>query len=137
MTTNKIAHIGIAVSSLKDTLRLYHETLGIPLHGQETVPSDRVTVAFLPIGDTEIELLEPTDSESPVARFIEKRGEGVHHLAFEVENIEQALTRLKQQGYRLIDEQPRVGAGGVRVAFVHPKSTGGVLIELCEKQDPS
>ena len=91
-------------------------------------------MAFLPVGDTEIELLEPTDSESPVARFIEKRGEGVHHIAFEVENIEHALTRLKQQGYRLIDEQPRVGAGGVRVAFVHPKSAGGVLIELCEEK---
>ena len=134
MTTNKIAHIGIAVSNLADMLHLYHETLGLPLHGQETVVSDRVTVAFLPVGDTEIELLEPTDSESPVARFIEKRGEGVHHIAFEVENIEHALTRLKQQGYRLIDEQPRVGAGGVRVAFVHPKSAGGVLIELCEEK---
>lgn len=135
MTTRKIAHIGIAVSSLTEALRLYHETLGLPLHGQETVAMDKVTVAFLPIGDTEIELLEPADPQSPVARHIEKRGEGIHHIAFEVDDVYESLARLKQQGYRLIDEQPRIGAGGTRVAFVHPKSAGGVLIELCEKQN--
>ncbi|MBM3262924.1 MAG: methylmalonyl-CoA epimerase [candidate division Zixibacteria bacterium] len=133
MHIGKIAHIGVAVNDMQNTLRLYHETLGLPLHGQELLESDRVKIAFLPVGDTEIELLEATDPESPVARFIEKRGEGIHHIAFEVDDIEKALTRLREQGFRLIDEHPRTGASGVRVAFLHPKTTGGVLIELCEK----
>lgn len=131
--TARIAHIGIAVRNLDEALRLYHDTLGLPLHGRETVESDCVTVAFLPIGDTQVELLEATDPESPVARFIEKRGEGVHHVAFEVDDVEQALGVLRERGFRLIDETPRTGAGGARVAFVHPRSTHGVLIELCEK----
>ena len=131
--TARIAHIGIAVRDLDDALRLYHEALGLPLHGRETIESDRVTVAFLPIGDTEVELLQATDPQSPVARFIEKRGEGIHHVAFEVDNVEATLEILRERGFRLIDETPRTGAGGVRVAFVHPRSTNGVLIELCEK----
>ena len=131
--TARIAHIGIAVRNLDEALRLYHDTLGLPLHGRETVESDRVTVAFLPIGDTQVELLEATDPESPVARFIEKRGEGVHHVAFEVDDVDEALEILREQGFRLIDETPRAGAGGARVAFVHPRTTNGVLIELCEK----
>ncbi len=131
--TGRIAHIGIAVRDLDDALRLYHDALGLPLHGRETVESDRVTVAFLPIGDTEVELLEATDPQSPVARFIEKRGEGIHHVAFEVDDVGETLEILRERGFRLIDENPRTGAGGVRVAFVHPRSAHGVLIELCEK----
>ncbi len=131
-TTVRVAHIGIAVRNLDEALRLYHDTLGIPLLGRETVESDQVSVAFLPIGDTRVELLEATDPESPVARFIERRGEGVHHLAFEVDDLEKALEVLRDRGFRLIDEKPRLGAGGALVAFVHPRSTSGVLIELCE-----
>lgn len=131
--TARIAHIGIAVRDLDEALRLYHDTLGLPLHGRETVESDGVTVAFLPVGDTRVELLAATDPESPVARFIEKRGEGVHHVAFEVDDVEKTLKILRDRGYRLIDETPRTGAGGARIAFVHPRSTNGVLIELCEK----
>ena len=129
----RIAHIGIAVRDLDASLRLYQAALGLPLHGRETVESDRVAVAFLPAGGTEVELLQATDPESPVARFIEQRGEGIHHIALEVDDIEETLRTLRDRGYRLIDEEPRTGAGGVRVAFVHPRSTGGVLIELCEK----
>lgn len=129
----RVAHIGIAVRNLDEALRLYHEALGLPLHGRESVESDGVNVAFLPAGDTELELLDATDPESPVARFIEKRGEGIHHIALEVDDVAETLKILRDRGYRLIDEEPRIGAGGVRVAFVHPRSTGGVLIELCEK----
>lgn len=129
----RIAHIGIAVRDLDEALRLYNEVLGLPLQGRETVESDRVAVAFLPAGDTEVELLQATDPESPVARFIEKRGEGIHHIALEVDDVEESLKVLRDRGYRLIDEEARIGAGGARVAFVHPRSTGGVLIELCEK----
>jgi methylmalonyl-CoA/ethylmalonyl-CoA epimerase len=131
--TNRIAHIGIAVKNLDDSLRLYHKGLGLSLHGRETVERDQVSVAFLPVGDTEVELLEPTSPESPIARFIEKRGEGIHHVAFEVDDIVKAMANLRSQGFRLIDEEPRIGAGGARVAFLHPRSTNGVLIELCEK----
>ncbi len=131
--TARIAHIGIAVRNLDEALRLYHDALGLPLQGRETVEIDHVNVAFLPIGDTRVELLEATDPESPVARFIEKRGEGVHHVAFEVDDVEEALGVLREQGFRLIDETPRTGAGGARVAFVHPRSANGVLIELCER----
>jgi methylmalonyl-CoA epimerase len=128
----RIAHIGIAVKNIDQALRLYESGLGLPLHGKETVPTEGVTVAFLPVGDTEIELLEPTSADSPIARFIEKRGEGIHHIAFIVEDIQAAMSRLKEQGFELIDQQPRTGAGGSQVAFVHPKSAGGALIELCQ-----
>lgn len=131
--TSRIAHIGIAVKSIDEALKLYHHTLGIPLHGQEEVGTERVRVAFLPVGDTEIELLAATGPDSPVARFIETRGEGIHHIALEVPDIETALEALRVRGFRLIDETPRTGAGGMRVAFIHPKSAGGVLLELCER----
>ena len=131
--TARVAHIGIAVRDMDEALRLYHEALGLPLHGRESVEGDGVNVAFLPAGDTELELLEATGPESPVARFIEKRGEGIHHIALEVDDVAETLKNLRDRGYRLIDEEPRIGAGGVRVAFVHPRSTSGVLIELCEK----
>jgi methylmalonyl-CoA/ethylmalonyl-CoA epimerase len=107
--------------------------LGIKCEGVEEVQEQKVKTAFLPIKDTEVELLEATCEDSPVAKFIEKKGEGIHHIAIRVENLEEALEELKQKGVRLIDEKPRYGAGGARIAFVHPKSTGGVLLELSER----
>lgn len=130
----KIDHIGIAVKDLEESLKFYQETLGLDLQGIEVVEEQRVRVAFLPIGDTEIELLESTDPEGPIARHIEKRGQGVQHLAVRVENIEEAIREMKEKGVRMIDEVPRYGAGGAKIAFCHPKSTGGVLVELTERE---
>ncbi|MEA4883896.1 MAG: methylmalonyl-CoA epimerase [Clostridia bacterium] len=129
-----VDHIGIAVSDLDAAIRVYTDTLGIALNGAETVPEQKVRVAFLPAGETEIELLESTDPEGPIAKFIEKKGEGIQHIAFRVDDIDAALEEMKAKGVRLIDEKPRYGAGGARIAFLHPKSTGGVLIELCERE---
>ncbi len=129
----KVDHIGVAVSSLEDALKIYTDVLGLKLHGTEVVEEQKVRVAFLPVGDTEVELLESTDPEGPIAKFIEKRGEGIQHIAFRVDNIEEALAEMRRKGIRLIDEKPRYGAGGARIAFLHPKSTGGVLVELCER----
>ncbi|MCL1991615.1 MAG: methylmalonyl-CoA epimerase [Spirochaetes bacterium] len=129
----KLDHIGVAVSNMEESLKLYTELLGLELHGTEVVEEQKVKVAFLPVGDTEIELLESTSPDGPVAKFIESRGQGVQHLAFNVENIEEALAKMKEQGVRLIDEVPRYGAGGAKIAFLHPKATGGVLIELCQR----
>jgi methylmalonyl-CoA/ethylmalonyl-CoA epimerase len=134
MKTLKIDHIGIAVKSIAEARKLYEGILGLKYEGSETVAEQKVTTAFFPIGDTEIELLESTDPEGPIAKFIEKRGEGIQHIAFRVENIEEALEELKKQGIQLIDEKPRIGAGGAKIAFLHPKATGGVLIELCERK---
>jgi LAO/AO transport system kinase len=133
MTSTKIDHIGVAVNSIEASLAFYEEILGIKVQGTETVAEQKVNVAFLPCGDSEIELLESTEPDGPVARHIEKNGEGVQHIAIRVENIEQALAELKGKGVRLIDESPRYGAGGARIAFVHPKATHGVLLELCER----
>lgn len=130
----KIDHIGIAVKDLEESLKFYQETLGLDLAGIEVVEEQKVRVAFLPIGDTEIELLESTDPEGPIARHIEKRGQGVQHLAVRVENIEEAIVEMKEKGVRMIDEVPRYGAGGAKIAFCHPKSTGGVLVELTERE---
>lgn len=130
----KLDHIGIAVSSLEEASKTYRDVLGLKDHGVEVVEEQKVKVAFFPVGDTEIELLESTDPEGPIAKFIEKRGEGVQHLAFRVDNIEAALDEMRTKGIRLIDEKPKYGAGGARIAFLHPKSTGGVLIELCERE---
>ena len=130
----KLDHIGIAVSSLEEASKTYRDVLGLKDHGVEVVEEQKVKVAFFPVGDTEIELLESTDPEGPIAKFIEKRGEGVQHLAFRVDNIEAALDEMRTKGIRLIDEKPRYGAGGARIAFLHPKSTGGVLIERCERE---
>lgn len=130
---NKVDHIGIAVKSLDETLRFYEDILGIECTSTEIVEEQKVKVAFLPIGDTEVELLESTEEDGPVAKFIEKRGEGVQHIAYRVDNIEKAIGELKEKGIRLIDQQPRYGAGGAKIAFLHPKSTFGVLIELCER----
>lgn len=130
----KVDHIGIAVKSLDETLKFYQEVLGLDLQGIEVVEEQKVKVAFLPIGDTEIELLESTDKEGPIAKYIEKRGEGIQHIAYRVDDIEKAIEEMKAKGIRMIDEKPRYGAGGAKIAFLHPKSTYGVLIELCERK---
>ncbi len=129
----KIDHIGIAVKNLDETLRFYEDVLGIKCTSQEVVEEQKVKVAFLPLGDSELELLESTTEDGPIAKFIEKKGEGIQHIAFKVDNIEEALEELKAKGVRLIDEKPRYGAGGARIAFLHPKSTSGVLIEISER----
>lgn len=129
----KIDHLGVAVRDLEAALHIFRDQLGIDVDGVEEVAEQKVKVAFLPLGESKIELLQSTDPEGPVARFIERRGEGIQHIAFRVENLEESLGRLKSKGVRLIDKKPRRGAGGARVAFIHPKSTCGVLIELCER----
>jgi len=129
----KVDHIGIAVSDLAESLKMYTDILGMTLHGTETVEEQKVKTAFLPLGDTEIELLESTAPDGPIGKFIETRGQGIQHIAFRVDDIEAALAELKAKGVRLIDEKPRYGAGGAKIAFLHPKATGGVLIELCQK----
>jgi methylmalonyl-CoA/ethylmalonyl-CoA epimerase len=129
----RLDHIGIAVRSL-DAARIY-ETLGMKVDHVEIVESQQVKTAFIPAGEVSLELLEPTSDQSPVARFIEKRGEGIHHLCFRVRKIEEHLERLEAAGYRLIDRQPFAGAHGCRVAFLHPTAGSGVLIELSEKNE--
>lgn len=135
MKTKVVDHIGIAVRSIDEALSFWQNTLGIECTGVEEVAEQRVKTAFLPLGDTEIELLEATSEDSPVAKFIEKKGEGIHHLALRVDDLEAALAELKEKGIRLIDETPRYGAGGARIAFVHPKATGGILLELSERKE--
>ncbi len=133
MKALKIDHIGIAVKDLDETLRFYTDILGLTLHGTEIVEDQKVRVAFLPVGDTEIELLESTSDDGPIARFIEKNGEGVQHIAFKVDNIEEAIEYMLSKGMKMIDEKPRYGAGGAKIAFVHPKSSNRVLVELSER----
>lgn len=128
----KIDHIGIATERIEPALEFWREALGLAVIDTETVSEQRVRVAMLPIGESRIELLEPTDELSPVARFLEKRGAGIHHIAVRVHDIRATLGRLRDRGVRLIDESPRTGAGNCLVAFVHPSSTGGVLLELVE-----
>jgi len=128
----KINHIGIAVKSLDDTIPFYRDSLGMALAGIEEVAEQKVRVAMLQVGESMIELLEPTSPESPVAKFIEKNGSGIHHIAYEVDDIEKAIARLLGDGARMIDEKPRHGVHGTRIAFIHPKSSGGVLTELCQ-----
>ena len=128
----KINHIGIAVKSLDETLPFYRDSLAMPFKGIEEVAEQKVRVAMLGIGESKIELLEPTSDDSPVAKFMEKNGPGVHHVAYEVTDIEAAIAQMKAQGARMIDEVPRNGAHGTRIAFVHPKSSNGVLTELCQ-----
>jgi methylmalonyl-CoA/ethylmalonyl-CoA epimerase len=129
----KIDHLGIAVKSIDEGKSFWADILGLPFEGDETVAEQNVTTAFFPVGESEVELLESTSPDGPIAKYIEKRGEGIQHVAFRVENIEAALTYLKEKGVRLIDETPRKGAGGAKIAFLHPKATRGVLVELCEK----
>lgn len=128
-----ISHIGIAVKDLDEGIAFYQK-LGFVLEGTEEVPSQMVKVAFFPVGDTRIELLAPTSDESPIAKFIEKKGEGIQHIAFAVDDLPQALKETEESGIRLIDKEPRPGAHGADIAFLHPKSTGGVLIELCKEK---
>lgn len=130
----KVDHIGIAVRNLDDVIPYYTETLGCPLLKIEEVESERVRVAFIDAGNIKLELLEPMDDTSAIYKFLEKKGEGIHHIAFGVENIEQRMEELKEKGVRLLNEQPKNGAGGALVAFMHPKSSNGVLYELCQKQ---
>jgi len=129
----KINHIGIAVKSIEEAAKFWESLPGLKITGTEVVESQKVKTAFLPTGDSHIELLEATDEESPIDKFIEKKGEGIHHIALQVDNIEVALAELKEAGIRLIDETPRDGAGGARIAFLHPKATGGILLELCQR----
>jgi len=129
----KIDHLGIAVSSIDAKKNFWTDVLGLTVEGTETIHEQKVTTAFLPVGESEVELLESTSQDGPVAKYIEKRGEGIQHVAFRVENIEEALAELKEKGIALIDQTPRIGAGGAKIAFLHPKATSGVLVELCER----
>ena len=128
----KIEHIGIATRALDEAVGFWRDALGLRVEEIEEVAEQGVRVAMLPIGETRIELLEPTGEDSPIAKFLEKRGPGIHHIAVRVNDIRAALARLKESGARLIDETPRVGAGGCLVAFIHPSTTNGVLLELVE-----
>lgn len=128
----KINHIGIAVQSLEASIPFYRDNLGMAFAGIEEVAEQKVRVAMLSVGESKIELLEPTSAESPVAKFIEKNGTGIHHIAYEVADIEAAIAKLLAEGARMVDEKPRNGAHGTRIAFIHPKSSLGVLTELCQ-----
>lgn len=128
----KVDHIGVATPSIEEALKFWRDALGLEVKHTETVEEQGVHVAMLPAGEPRVELLEPTGPASPVAKFLEKRGPGIHHVAVRVPDIRAALARLKREGARLIDEEPRVGAGGCLVAFVHPSASGGVLLELVE-----
>ena len=134
MNCTRVDHVGIAVKDLAASVKWYEETLGLHSKGTEVVQEQQVTVAFLPCGDSELELLESNSPEGPIARFIEKNGEGIQHIAIRVDDIDAALAELKEKGVRLIDQTPRYGAGGARIAFLHPKATHGVLLELCERK---
>lgn len=129
----KIDHLGIAVNSIEDGKNFWSDVLGLEFEGAETVEEQKVNTAFFPVGESEVELLESTAPDGPVAKFIEKRGQGFQHIAFRVANIDEALEELKEKNIQLIDQKPRIGAGGARIAFLHPKATGGILVELCER----
>jgi methylmalonyl-CoA/ethylmalonyl-CoA epimerase len=135
MKPSHIEHIGIAVKSLDSAIPYYERLLGIPCYAIEEVKDQRVKTAFFKVGQTKIELLESTDPEGPVGKFIEKKGEGIHHIAFAVNGLEEALDEIKESGIQLIDQRPRKGAEGLHIAFLHPKSTFGVLTELCEDKN--
>lgn len=129
----KIDHLGIAVNSIEDGKKFWTDILGLSFQGTETVTEQKVTTAFFPVGESEVELLESTAPDGPIAKYIEKKGTGIQHVALRVENIEAALAELKEKGVQLIDQAPRHGAGGAKIAFLHPKATGGVLVELCQR----
>ncbi len=133
LTLTRVDHIGIAVNSIEASLDFYSSTLGLHCSGVEEVTDQKVKVAFLPLGESEIELLEPTTPDSPVAKFLQSRGEGIHHIAYRVPDIQSALSQLKAEGVRLLDQEPRTGAGGAMIAFLHPKASGGVLTEICQR----
>jgi methylmalonyl-CoA/ethylmalonyl-CoA epimerase len=134
MKIKHIDHIGIAVKTIEQAGKFYTDVLGLKIQDIENVADQKVNVAFLPITDSEVELIESTHDDGPVAKFIEARGEGIQHIAFRVENIAETLAELKAKGVRLIDQQPRIGAGGAKIAFIHPKETNGVLVEICERE---
>ncbi len=134
MKVLKIDHLGIAVNSIDDGKKFWSDILGLDFKGAETVAEQKVTTAFFPVSESEVELLESTSPDGPVAKYIEKKGTGIQHVAFRVEDIDAALAELKEKGIKLIDQEPRIGAGGARIAFLHPKATGGVLVELCERE---
>ncbi len=133
MIPTHIEHIGIAVKNLEEAIAYYEKTLGMKCYAVEEVADQKVKTAFFQVGQTKLELLESTEPEGPIGKYIEKRGQGVHHIAFAVENIEEKLEEVAEKGVRLIDEKPRLGAEGLNIAFLHPKSTYGVLTEFCEK----
>jgi len=128
-----VEHIAIAVESLEESIPFYRDHLGLAYQGQEEVPDQKVRVALFQVGSTRIELLEPVTDDSPISKFIEKRGPGLHHIAFATTHLQERLTKLKTDGVRLIDEEPKVGAEGKQIAFLHPKASGGVLMELCSE----
>ena len=130
MTVKRIDHIAIVVPNIEEALDFYQDSLGLTLEHTERVDSEDVIVAFLPAGDSEIELVEPVDEASGVARYLEKRGPGIHHICLEVQDIRASLARLKERGVELINEEPRIGTGGKLIAFIHPRSASGVLVEL-------
>ena len=129
----KIDHIGIAVRSIDQAKPFFEKVLGLPCEGEEVVESQKVKTAFFAVGEVHIELLEPTSDDSPIAKFLENKGEGIHHIAYKTDDIENQLGQAKESGCRLIHEKPIAGAGGKQVAFLHPKSTYGVLMEFCSK----
>ena len=132
MDITHIEHIGIAVRNIEEQLPYYEQILGLKCYNIEVVEDQKVKTAFFKVGETKIELLEPTSPESTIAKFIEKRGEGVHHIAYATKSVKEALKKAEDKGVRLIDQAPRQGAEGLNIAFLHPKSTGSVLTELCE-----
>lgn len=133
MKAMKLDHIGIAVKNIDEVADFYQNVMGINVTTTEVVEDQKVKVAFLPLGDTELELLESTHDDGPIAKYIDRKGEGVQHLAFKVEDIDYAISYMMDRGYRMIDESPRYGAGGAKIAFMHPKGTNGVLVELTER----
>ncbi len=135
MNITHIEHIGIAVKNLEESIKFYENILGLKCYTVEEVTDQKVKTAFFKVGQTKIELLESTDSEGPIGKFIEKKGEGIHHLAFAVKDLQSALNHAKAKDIKLIDEKPRRGAEGLNIAFLHPKSTNGVLTEFCSKPE--
>lgn len=134
MKPSHIEHIGIAVANLEAAISFYEKVLGLTCYNVEEITDQKVRIAFFMVGQTKIELLQSTDPDGPIGKFITKKGEGIHHIAFSVEKIEEQLVHVAKQGIALIDSKPRKGAEGLDIAFLHPKSTSGVLIELCEKK---
>ncbi|MCX7876505.1 MAG: methylmalonyl-CoA epimerase [Melioribacteraceae bacterium] len=132
MKISHIEHIGIAVKNLEESIKYYEDILGLKCYGIEEVKDQKVKTAFFKVGQTKIELLETTDPEGPIGKFIDKKGEGIHHIAFATDNLSEALKEVEEKGIQLIDKSPRKGAEGLNIAFLHPKSTGSVLTELCE-----
>jgi methylmalonyl-CoA/ethylmalonyl-CoA epimerase len=131
----KISHIGIAVKSMEEALSVFQDGIGLKVDSTDEVETQKVRVAFLPVGETRFELLEPTADDSPIAKYLANKGEGIHHIALKVTNIEESLAQLKEKGVRLVNEEPVPGAHGTRIAFLHPKGTRGVMLELVEEKE--